>query len=354
MKLLITGASGFIGRYVVANALARGWDVCALVRSRSSAQSLAWTSSPKVMIVEADLLSSDLDPNLFDGISAVIHLAIVTSSTRQIRLEETVAGTERLLKCMEGSKCNRILLVSSFAVYDYLSVSSGSVLNEDSGLEPIPERRHAYAQAKLLQEKAVCGRPSLAWTIVRPGAVWGAQHYWTTRLGKRKGRWWFRLGSSATLPLTYVENCAEALVDAATSEACIRSILNVVDDELPTQREFMARLRKYVDPRPRIIPVPWTLLRVTAEGCEVLNHRVLRGRARMPTTLVPASVHASAKPLRYPNDRIKRLIGWEPRYGLDEALYRCFELEESQLLALKNATGSKGGNVETLVGTGTI
>jgi 2-alkyl-3-oxoalkanoate reductase len=53
MKILITGASGFIGRYVVAAALRKGYDVRAVVRSPQ--QWLPWPSHPQLEIAHFDL-----------------------------------------------------------------------------------------------------------------------------------------------------------------------------------------------------------------------------------------------------------------------------------------------------------
>jgi len=64
---------------------------------------------------------------------------------------------------------------------------------------------------------------------------------------------------------------------------------------------------------------------VASAAAEVLafaNRRLVGGRAKFPGIVVPATLDAQYRPLRYPNDVAKRVLGWQPRWTLDEALLR--------------------------------
>ena len=163
------------------------------------------------------------------------------------------------------------------------------------------------------------------WTIVRPGAVYGQEEQWTARLGIKGSRSWIRLGAWARIPLTYVENCAEAIVLAAEKQGAVGQVLNIVDDELPRQQTYFNELRRHTEPRPRVLCIPWTILRLMARCAWLTNRLIFSGRAKLPYMLVPAKLHAMAKPLRYSNSRIKEATGWRPRFSLHEALRRCFQ-----------------------------
>ncbi len=328
MKLLVTGASGFLGRYVVNDGLGRGHSVRAMIRPATRCRSMIWTDHPRVEIVRVDLRSKRELVDALRGIDVVIHAAATKSGDSHAILTGTLVATENLLGAMIEAQVRRIVLVSSFAVYDYLRLPSFTELNESSPLESRPQERDAYCQSKLAQEELVlkCAeRNGWEWTIVRPGAVYGQEEQWTARLGIKGSRSWVRLGAWALVPLTYVENCAEAIVLAAETRGAVGQVLNIVDDELPRQRTYFSELHRRTIPRPRVLRIPWTMLRLMARCSWLTNRLIFNGRVRLPYMLVPAKLHALAKPLRYPNRRMKEATGWQPRFSPDEALRRCFQ-----------------------------
>ncbi len=130
MKALVTGANGFLGRYVVRALLARGIAVRAMVRPAARLEGLGWPSS--VEVFRADLRTSRDLPRAFDGVDVLLHLAAVVSGGEDAQFAGTVAGTERLLEGMAATACQRLVLCSSFSVYNYSAVSG--TLDEDSPL----------------------------------------------------------------------------------------------------------------------------------------------------------------------------------------------------------------------------
>ena len=126
----------------------------------------------------------------------------------------------------------------------------------------------------------------------------------------------------ARIPLTYVENCAEAIVMAASSKAAQGETFNIVDDAVPTQRQFARMVLRRLSPRRMVIPVSYSLLRLTAGSIALVNKRLLGNRARVPSLLVPSRLAARGRPLQYSNKKIKTVLGWIPRYTLEEGLDR--------------------------------
>src|SRR5262245_23224058 len=113
MKVLVTGAGGFLGRYVVAELCARGHMVRAMLRPAAAA--LDWAR--EVEVVRADLTANDLRPAFVD-VDAVVHLAAKTSGS-EVELASAVDGTERLLQAMAHTQTRRLVHVSSLVVYDW-------------------------------------------------------------------------------------------------------------------------------------------------------------------------------------------------------------------------------------------
>ncbi|MGK7911981.1 MAG: NAD-dependent epimerase/dehydratase family protein [Synechococcus sp.] len=392
MKVLITGASGFLGEYVVAEALRCGHQVRAMVRSRATLDHkrsrLAWGQNSALRVNRADEMAVDgeggckgdnsefanidianvdslgvdglgvdslsadsssadiaavdiatVDLRTGDGlaealqdIDAVIHLAAAKSGDYSTQFADTVTATQTLLREMEKAGVNRLIAISSFSVYDYLHQPDGALLEEQAPLERRPASRDVYTQAKLQQEHLVrqyqtrCGA---AVTVLRPGIIYGAGALWPCHLGVTLGdKVCVQVGGMARLPLTYVENCAEAIVNALISEQAIGRIVNVVDDDRPTQQDFIQCLRKLqaemIAPQTRMpvtVTVPWKLMRYLARGAWMCD-RLLGERLPLPGILIPARLHARFKPLDYSNHWAKAVLNWTPRYPLREAMSR--------------------------------
>lgn len=368
MKLLVTGASGFLGEYVVAEALRCGHQVRAMVRpSPNLEQKLAklarighdlsrWDSTQvpsrqgeinqdkasqdgfhldptsRVEIAVVDLASGDgLDAALQD-IDAVIHLAALKTGDYSTQFANTVTATDCLLNAIERAGCSRLVAISSFSVYDYLHQPEGALLDESAPLERRANTRDAYAQTKLKQEELVHdfqARSSTAVTVLRPGIIYGAEALWPAHLGiKLTDTLFLQIGTDARLPLTYVENCAEAVVKALDSDGAIGQVINVTDNDCPTQQEFLdclRRLRKQFmtiqHSLPTTFTVSWKTMRYIARGIWTINC-LLGQRLPLPGVFVPARLHARFKPLDYSNYSAQSLLHWSPRYTMPEAITR--------------------------------
>ncbi len=345
MKLLVTGASGFLGKYVVAEALNRGHEVRAIVRPSSDEKRIVWYNHPSVELVRLDLRSKGLANtngivDALKNVDAVIHLAAAKEGDFYTRFAGTVIATENLLDAMLEADVMRLVDISTFSVYDYQSTPSGTIITEDSLIEGHPWERDEYAQTKLLQEELVCefkDNPRTKVTIIRPGLVYGRDNLWSTLLGgKLTNNLWLRIGAYATMPLTYVENCAEAIVSAVERDEAIGQTLNIVDDNLPTQRNYVKRLTKYKVSIPRLIPINWTVMRFFAWIFWTYNQRVLLGQAKLPGIFIPRVLDARFKHFSFSNARAKQILNWQPRYSLDTALERS--CSNTELLQTKPHT----------------
>jgi len=337
MKLLVTGAGGFLGRHVVAAAVARGHQVRAMLRPATRSVPAGWPEHSAVEVVYGDLRAPrGLEPMLV-GVDAIVHLAAAKAGDLYEQFGGTVLATENLLSLLPGSDVKRLVVTGSFSVYEYLRHRAWSALDESSPLAVNPFDRDEYCQTKLAQEQLVLERASsdgFTCVVLRPGVIYGRDNLWTARLGMQAGtRWWLRTGTFAPLPLTYVENCAEAVVLAAEYDGPERSlILNVVDDQTPSQRAYLKELQRRINPRPRVVPIPWTLMRLLARLAWLTNRLFFKGTAKVPGLLVPSRLHARCKPLRYSNRAIKAALGWQPRYTWQEGIERSLAASDTTAL----------------------
>jgi 2-alkyl-3-oxoalkanoate reductase len=326
MRLLVTGASGFLGRYVIAEALRRNHQVKAIVRPRSDTSSLPWHNHPNVEFVRLDLRSPHGIVEALENVDAVLHLVATKGGDFYTQFAGTVLATENLLAAMAQAKLLRLVHISTFSVYDYLNIPSGKVLDEDSLIEVNPVYRDEYAQTKLIQEQLVREfeqKHGAKVTILRPGMIYGRECLWHAFIGAEFGEnFWLRIGSSAIMPLTYVENCASAIVVAVERDEANGQTINIIDDDLPTQNAYVKKLVQRTPSPPRMVLVPWLAMRLFSDTLWFYNQRFVGGRMKFPSIVVPARMQARFKPLRYSNSRAKQVLNWTPLCSLDQALDR--------------------------------
>lgn len=328
MKLFITGASGFLGQYVVAAALRAGHDVRAAIRPKTNETRLDWHQHPRVDFARVDLRQRKGIAEALEGVDVVLHLAATKGGDFYDRFAGTVIGTENLLAAMEQIAVKRLVAISTFSVYDYQRLEPHAILDENAPIEAAPENRDGYAQTKLIQEEMIREFEKTSETevtIIRPGMIYGRECVWHALLGAELGeKRWLRIGRSAPMPMTYVENCAEAIVLAASQPEAAGQTINIVDDNPPKQNQYVRALLKHEEEPPKLIPVNWTLMQGIAKLAWFVRQRLLNGEAKLPGILVPAQLYARFKPLSFPNDRAKQVLGWSPRYSLEEALQRSY------------------------------
>ena len=270
MKLLVTGANGFLGKYVVEQALQQGFRVCAAIRDTSSEKRLPWRNCSNLELVRIDLARSQELKKALKDTDCIVHLAAAKQGNYETQYANTVTATENLLEAMVGENIKRLVGISTFSVFDYLHIPDGGIINEDSPIESQPSFRDVYTQTKLIQESLFrdFGQKNQGEvTILRPGIVYGRNNLWNAHLGVNlKNRLWIRIGGNAQLPLTYVENCAQAIINACISQEAIGKTLNIVDNDLPTQKVYADKILKLLHRHPSANPMNWTILRLLSRS----------------------------------------------------------------------------------------
>jgi nucleoside-diphosphate-sugar epimerase len=236
----------------------------------------------------------------------------------------TVVATRNLLDALVATRApERVVLVSSFGVYGMAQVREGAVVDERTPLEPHPERRDLYSHAKRRQEQ-LCWeyheRHGVPLTVLRPGVIYGPSGpAMSARVGLPLFGLFLHLGRRNLVPLTHVDNCADAVIDAGASPAARGQVYNVVDDGLPTAREFLARYRREVRPL-RTVSLPLWGTRALARAV-AWYHGYSRGQ--LPAIFTPYKTDAMWRSFRYDNRKLKS-IGWRPAIGVDEGLRSTF------------------------------
>lgn len=306
MILCITGATGFLGRATVRQALAEGHQLRVLSR-RPAAAAQPGVSHHQLSLHDGVALEAALT-----GADAVIHLAAAMGGSEESHRRDTVEATQALIAAMRRCGLRRLVGVSSFAVYGTALLPDGALLSEASPIEPQPEARDAYTRAKLAQEALLrAAGAELSVLITRPGIVYGPGHYWVAAVGHRLGSGWLAIGAAAELPLVHVDNCAEALLRAATGNAT--GIVNLVDDFRPGAIAYRRAIQTTPDRVRWLLPLPLWVLHALSRIAAALNQGLFRGRLPLPGLLRASTLAARFKPLRYDNTLARQRLGWTPK-----------------------------------------
>lgn len=332
--ILITGAAGFIGSRVVANLLDRGFRRlrCLVRPGRDTAElqglQRRYGEHADLSILRGNLLSSS-DSAAAVGDAAVIYHLAAGRGEKSIpdAFLNSVVATRNLLECARlNSRLRRIVCVSSFSVYSNRGPRNGRVLDETSEVEPHPERRgDAYSFAKVRQEQLVADygrRFGLPYVIVRPGVVYGpGNHGIPGRVGIGTFGLFLHLGGRNPVPLTYVDNCADAIVLAGLQAGVDGEAFNVVDDSCPSSRRFLRLYKRHVHNFPSL-PVPKWMSFIL---CYLWEKYSTWSEGQLPPAFNRLVWHAYWKYTCYSNEKLKRCLGWAPRIAPETALGMHFQ-----------------------------
>jgi nucleoside-diphosphate-sugar epimerase len=326
-RILVTGSSGFIGAKVVETLLEYGFtEIRCFVRPSSRLERLKgvlgqFPTGNNIDFFAGDLLSRDDCRKAANGVSIIYHLAAGIEKSFAGAFMNSALATRNLMDAfLESGQPKRFVNVSSFAVYSNLRLKRGALLDETCPLEDAPQQRFdAYGFGKLKQEELVkeYGKQrNLPYVILRPGAVFGpGKRDLSGRVGIDTFGFLIHVGGSNLLPLTFVDNCAEAIALAGLKPGVEGEIFNIVDNELLTSRQFVRACKKV---KPFFsLRIPYFL----AYGMCLLWEKYSNwSKGQLAPAFNRRRCAAEWKSNRFSNQKLKDRLGWEPRVNMDTAM----------------------------------
>ena len=330
-RILITGAAGFVGTRVIQNLLSYGFEnLRCFIKPSSNMDTLQSIINKAVSvnleIQRGNLLSCDDCRKAVSGISLILHMAAGVEKTYPGCFLNAVVTTRNLLDAaIEQPSLKRFVNISSIAVYSNAKIKRGGLLDESCEVDSnILERSEPYAYGKVKQDALVLDyatKYSLPYVIVRPSVVFGpGKAKITDRIGSDTFGVFLHLGLNNTIPLTYVDNCAEAIVLAGLKKGIDGEVFNILDDDLPRSGAFLKLYKRKVR-RFFSIPVPypaWYLFNYLWEKYSKWSE------GQLPPIFNRRSCAIYWKGMHYSNKKAKDLLGWTPRVDMNDALNRFF------------------------------
>jgi UDP-glucose 4-epimerase len=295
-----------------------------MVRPTANLEGLGWPAS--VEILRADLRTSPELQRAFEGVDVLLHLAAVVAGEEDAQFAGTVVGTERLLEAMANSACRRLVLCSSFSVYDYSSTRR--TLDESSPLHQVPDvyTRDGYTISKWWQERVTrrfAEKRGWDLTVLRPGFIWGRDHGYLAALGQQFGRHHLVIGPLTRIPMTHVENCADVFALAAVDARARNQTMNVVDGPGERIWDYLSDYIRGAGQPGWRLPIPYSLAILTVR---LAFTTIFRSATKVPGILIPRRFESRLKPLHFENRRLRETLGWAPSLDYRQCLARTYGL----------------------------
>jgi len=301
MRILVTGASGFVGTALCRKLLERGHTVRAAVRRLLPPSAVP----PQLHQILVPDIAAEFDRRaLVDGVGTVVHLAAIAHRSNPIE------GEMRRVNC---DAAVRLAEAAAGLVRRFIFLSSVKVHGEDSGSGTYAENdtldpQDSYGRSKLEAERALtetAARNGIELVIIRAPLVYGPE----VRANFLRLLGW--IDSGLPLPfasvhnrrsLIYIGNLADAIACLAEHPAA-RGPFLVGDDESVSTPELVSRIARMLGRPARLLPVPPALLRVAG---------IIAGRRD--------EIRRLTGNLAIDSLRARRLLNWRPPYTLDAGL----------------------------------
>ena len=317
-RVVVTGASGLLGRALLRRLRARPVGVVRVLLRRPAPELAA---DPNIDVAYGDLGDPEAVDRAVRGVELVYHVGSAMSGGKEAFEAGTIRGTRNVVAACVRHGVKRLVYVSSIIVMDHAGHQPGTLIDESYALEPKPELRGLYTQAKLKAEASVhdaIRHEGLRAVIVRPGQIIGPGTEKVSPSGviDFAGRWIVVGDGRLPLASVYIEDLVDALLLAAEQEGVEGLTFHVVDVTHPvTQNDYIDACRRAAGAKLRVSYLPESVLMIAAALAGLVTRVTKVDLALSPYRL------RSSRPLGPFEIRAARdILGWNPRVGARRGL----------------------------------
>jgi len=325
-RVLVTGASGFIGTHLCAALAARGDSVRALYRRKEppaelkglAAANPAGSGEGEVELFNADLADQGRIRESVEGIDSVIHAAAIAYDwgSLELFLETNYDATVNLLETAREAGTRKFVYISSAVVHGF----GPHVDTTEDG--PYYELKYPYQITKRMTEEYVLAQnaPGFAVTAIRPCNVYGP--------GDRTSTYamydailhgvfgYIGSGSALTCPIFIDDLCAGVLAALDSPDSAGEAIL-LSDGMRVAWRDYARVMFDAVGSRKKPASLP-TPLAYAAAATMTAAAKALGAKSAPPLTLY--RVEQGSQDYHFSNAKARALLGFEPKVYFEEGL----------------------------------
>ncbi len=318
MRILVTGARGFIGTPLVQALLKKGYLVRAT--SRTSAEDLKDYECDTVEHYRFEPGDDNPDyEGLLEDVDVVIHLAAKVHAVSKSGNNESdynkinTIGTERLVNAASSNGIRRFIFLSSIKVNGEQNIvdEEGEILAFNENDDPHPQG--AYAKSKLLAEDAIrkiCRESEMDFVILRPTLVYGpgVRANFLSLLAVVNKNYPLPLASVKNKrSLVYVGNLVYAIALSVSYPEKANQIYLVSDTDISVP-ELIKKIASLLGKRVLLFHFPVNWLKILG---------ILTGKRPVIDRLTDS--------LLADNSSLRKDLKWEPLYSIDEGLYKTLD-----------------------------
>ncbi|MFS9123756.1 NAD-dependent epimerase/dehydratase family protein [Streptococcus salivarius] len=314
-KVLVTGATGFLGKYVVEELVEHGYQVRAFGRNRAIGQSLVNAS---VTFIQGDLTNQEDLTKACQEMGMVVHAGALSTvwGPWEDFYQTNVLGTKYVLEACRKANIERLVYVSSPSIYaaprDQLDIKESDAPQEN--------RLNNYIRSKLASEKLFKDYPDVSSVILRPRGLFGIGD---TSILPRVLNLSQKIGipligdGRQLMDMTCVENVALAIRLALETPQAAGEVYNITNGEPRAFRNLIEETLRGLGYPIRYRKIPALLVSVISSSLESIYKRLkLKGE--------PALTRYTYYLLRYSQtldiSKAERDLGYRPKITISEGI----------------------------------
>jgi nucleoside-diphosphate-sugar epimerase len=316
VKVLVTGAAGFVGSHLVEMLVERGDEVYALVRPGENTDCLR--TLPDVEVIYGDLTDPLSLKRAVQGMQRIYNIAAKTGPWGPEKTYQAinVQGLVDLIDAAMEAGVRRIVHTSSITVYGHRLCG---IVAED---HPYHAENNPYSRSKIAGEKLIFRRVKergAPVVIVRPAWIYGSRD--RASFGRlvsliASGKGWLLGDGNNIVPVVHVRDVAQSLIKAGdTSDEAIGRAYNIADDRYVTQAEYLNTIADALKV-PRVSrKIPFSALYlagISAEAVWRVGARLDPTHFLSPPPLMTYGVTLLGRDQRFSIDRARRELGYVP------------------------------------------
>ena len=319
MKVLVTGATGFLGSHLVDRLLAQGDEVHVLTRKTSN---LRWLKDKPVIYHEGDVTGTfDNILKAVSGVDLVFHVAgIIQALHEDSYFKANAFGTKQILDaCMQNKNIKRIVIVTSLAAHGP-GRDMTTLARETDPCYPV----NPYGASKLEAEKIASEYMSrLPITIIRPPAIYGPRDEQFLSLFKMvsSGIVFLPGMSKKIINASFVGDIVSGMILASQHPAAIGETFFIGDSQNYSWEEAAQVFAKVLKKNIIIIPLPSPLVYAAACVADLISH--VTGK------LLPLNwdnvTNFIQKNWMMDISKAQKILGYQPQMSLEKGIETTYQ-----------------------------
>ena len=327
-KILITGASGFIGGFLVEEALRRKYKVFAGIRSTSSRNYL---THPDIKFLNADLSDKNvlLDKlKIYDKFDYVIHNAGITKALKKKDFDKVnLQNTKNLIEALKETNGipDKFIYISSLEAYGPGNKDTLEPIKESDEAKPISK----YGESKLKAEKYIKSLENFPYLVFRPTGVYGPREkdYFLLYKSIKLGIETYIGTSEQHITFIYVKDLTRLIFDAIESTVSNKSYFTT-DLKQYTAKEFNQIVKEELNKRTIRIIFPKLFVKTIA----YINEKVYSVFKKVPTLNTEKYKIISCKNWLCDSNNTSVDFGFVPKYDLGKGINESIDWYKKEKL----------------------